>query len=34
MIVYVNKKNPMHIDLPTSDMLGDLKDENENENAK
>ena len=37
VIVYVNKKNPLHIDLPTSDMLGDLKDEyaemlNENPN--
>ena len=37
MIVYVNKKNPLHIDLPTSNMLGDLKDEyaemlNENPN--
>ena len=37
VIVYVNKKNPLHIDLPTSDMLGDLKHEyaemlNENPN--
>ena len=37
MIVYVNKKNLLHIDLPTSDMLGDVEDEyaemlNENPN--
>ena len=27
MIVYFNKKNPLHVKLPTSDMLEDLKDE-------
>ena len=27
VVVYRNKKNPSHVQLPTSDMLGELKDE-------
>ena len=27
VIVYFNKNNPLHVELPTSDMLGDLNNE-------
>ena len=27
VIVYFNKNNPLHVEVPTSDMLGNLKDE-------
>ena len=27
VIVYVDKRDPLHVKLPTSNILGDLKDE-------
>ena len=29
VVYFYDSKNPLHVELPTSDMLGDLKDEYE-----